>query len=384
MDGDRVPSGDNVHRFILGCASVAGVVVVVIVIGLLIGAVKFIVPINWASYGSGKRTSAILAWERSNHLSSKVRRFCGRLNRFPPFIRSWARANTCCGKLLLALLFGTGVALMCTGVGYIYGGNGAEEPYRFEGQYSQFTLLTMTYDARIWNLKMYIKHYSRCSSVKEIVVVWNKGVPLKPSDFDSAVPVRIRVEPENSLNNRFKMDPFIKTRAVLELDDDIMMTCDDIERGFKVWREHPERIIGFYPRLISGNPLRYRPEKFARSHHGYNMILTGAAFVDSQFAFRKYWGSEAKAGRDLVDHFFNCEDVLLNYLYANSTSSRTVEYVKPAWAIDTSKFSGAAISKDTRAHYRIRSNCLAKFAQMYGSLAGRMWEFNSRGDGWDV
>ncbi|KAG2672291.1 hypothetical protein I3760_13G034000 [Carya illinoinensis] len=384
MDGDRVPSGDPFWRFILGCASVAVVAVLVILLGVLLGAVKCIIPLNWCVHNSGKRNYAFLAWERSNLLSSKLRRFCSRLNRAPSFLRGWIRPNTCVGRLVIAIIVVIGVALMCTGVKYIYGGNGAEEAYLWKGHYSQFTLLTMTYDARIWNLKMYVKHYSRCSSVREIVVVWNKGVPPKLSDLDSAVPVRIRIEKENSLNNRFKMDPLIKTRAVLELDDDIMMTCDDIERGFKVWRQHPDRIVGFYPRLIDGSPLKYRGEKYARRRKGYNMILTGAAFIDSQVAFGRYWGEAAKQGRELVDNYFNCEDVLLNFLYANASSSRTVEYVRPAWAIDTSKLSGAAISRNTKVHYKYRSKCLLKFSEMYGSLAGRKLEFDSRKDGWDT
>ncbi|KAL0303455.1 UNVERIFIED_CONTAM: Glucosamine inositolphosphorylceramide transferase 1 [Sesamum radiatum] len=114
------------------------------------------------------------------------------------------------------------------------------------------------------------------------------------------------------------------------------------------------------------------------------MILTGAAFMDSQVAFKRYWSKEAAAGRALVDRFFNCEDVLMNYLYANSSSSTVVEYVRPAWAIDTSKFSGVAISRNTQAHYGVRSNCLAKFAEMYGSLTGRKSDFRRRKDGWDV
>ena len=52
------------------------------------------------------------------------------------------------------------------------------------------------------------------------------------SDFDSAVPIRFRVESVNSLNNRFRGDPLIRTEAVLSLDDDIFMTCADLgERG---------------------------------------------------------------------------------------------------------------------------------------------------------
>ncbi|KAL2249344.1 glycosyltransferase family protein 64 protein C5 [Sesamum indicum] len=384
LDGDRVPSGDAVHRFILGSASVVAVAGLVMLVGLLLGAVKCLVPLSWCPHSMEKRSDTFLTWERPNLFSSKLRLFCSRLNRAGLILRARIRPNTCTGIFVLLVTIVGAVMLMCTGVKYIYGGSGAEEPYLLDGHYSQFTLLTMTYDARLWNLKMYIKHYSRCSSVREIVVVWNKGIPPQPGDFDSAVPVRIRVEKNNSLNNRFKVDPLIKTRAVLELDDDIMMTCDDIERGFKVWREHPDRIVGFYPRLINSSPLKYRGEKHARKHNGYNMILTGAAFVDAKVAFERYWTAEAEAGRALVDSYFNCEDVLMNYLYANASSSSVVEYVKPAWAVDTSKLSGVAISRNTQAHYGVRSNCLTKFAGMYGGLTHRKAEFSSRKDGWDV
>jgi len=178
------------------------------------------------------------------------------------FFEGRMNPNTCARRSVFAVIIVTGVTLACIATHYIYGGNGAEEPYPVNGQYSQFTLLTMTYDARLWNLKMFVNHYSKCSSVREIVVVWNKGVPPVLSDLNSAVPVRIRIEPKNSLNNRFKVDPLIETRAVLELDDDIMMRCDDLERGFRVWRLHPERIVGFYPRLADGSPvLEYRDKR---------------------------------------------------------------------------------------------------------------------------
>lgn len=384
VDGDRVPSGDAFHRFVLGSASVVTVAALVVLLGVLLGAIKCIVPLSWCPHDMEKRSDGFLAWERPK-LSSKLRLICSRLNRSSLILRAKTRSNTCTWSLVLIVTILVALMLTCAAVKYLYGGSGAQEPYPFDGRYSQFTLLTMTFDARLWNLKMYVKHYSRCASVREIVVVWNKGVPPLPTDFDSAVPVRIRVEERNSLNNRFKVDPLIKTRAVLELDDDIMMTCNDVERGFRVWRENADRIVGFYPRLINGQQLKYRGEKHARKHNGYNMILTGAAFIDGQMAFKRYWSEEAAPGRDLVDSFFNCEDVLLNYLYANGSSSGVVvEYVRPAWAIDTSKFSGVAISRNTQAHYGVRSNCLEKFAELYGSIANRKLEFSRRKDGWDV
>ncbi|PWA96354.1 glycosyl hydrolase, five-bladed beta-propellor domain-containing protein [Artemisia annua] len=363
-DGDRIHFGDVISRRVVGCGLIVTAGSVIFVIGWLLGLVKWFIPF---AHNVKNKNSLLLIWER---LKLRVR-----LNVNP---------NRFIGKFVISFLLIVSVVIMCVGFWYIYGGNGAEKPYPVDTRFSQFTLLAMTYDARIWNLKMYVNHYSRCASVREIVVVWNKGNPPDPNDFDSAVPVRIRVEKQNSLNNRFRPDPLIKTKAVLELDDDIMMNCDDIERGFKIWRENPERLVGFYPRLVTGPPpLMYRPEKHARKHNGYNMILTGAVFIDREVAFERYWSKEAEAGRETVDEVFNCEDVLMNFLYANGSRDPTVEYVKPKWAIDTSKFSGVAISGNTQAHYRVRGKCLEEFTKIYGGLTDRKVEFGRRADGWD-
>ena len=389
MDGDRVLSGDSGRRFFLGCASVMAVFGLVMLLGAVFGAVKCIIPINWCPHNAVKRSDLFLTWEQSNlsSSSSKLRQLCGRLNRAPSFLRGMVKPNTGVGRVVVFLILVAGAVQACMAVKYIFGGDGAEQPYPLKGSYSQFTLLTMTYESRLWNLKMYVKHYSKCASVAEIVVVWNKGEPPSPPselETGTAVPVRVRTEGKNSLNNRFNDDPLIKNRAVLELDDDIIMSCDDIERGFRAWREHPDRIVGFYPRLAEGTDLKYDGERYARNRKGYNMILTGAAFIDARLAFRRYWSKEAAAGREAVDGYFNCEDVLMNYLYANASSSRTVEYVRPRWVIDTSKFSGVAISGNTQRHYSIRSKCLLKFSEMYGGLEKQKWEFDRREDGWDL
>lgn len=382
MDGDRVPSGDLAARYFLGSMAFLVLVSLVLLFGIVVGVVRCVFPLSMC-FSAGKRSDVPYIWVRPQ-VTSKLHRALSRLNRSSSAIRGRVKLSSCAGASLLLLCFFISIVSVCVGVRSFFGGNGAEEPYPVHGQYSQFTMITMTYEARMWNLKMYIKHYSRCASVREILVVWNKGKPPNPeTDFDSAVPVRIRVEEKNSLNNRFEPDHDIKTRAVFELDDDIMMTCDDLERAFRAWRDHPERIVGFYPRLIDGHPLKYRNERYARNKQGYNMILTGAAFLDSEVAFSKYWSQEAKQGRALVDELFNCEDILLNFILANSSMLRTVEYIHPAWAVDTSKLSSSAISRDTKVHYMKRTNCLLRFSELYGGLPLRKQEFGSRGDGWD-
>ncbi|KAL0874890.1 hypothetical protein Bca101_024595 [Brassica carinata] len=385
VDGDRVTSGDLFLRVFLGYASLVAAITVVVLLGFLLGILNCIFPSTWCvNYYAGKRTDTVLNLETTSFVSEQLRRMCSRFNRVPPFLRGLVKSHSRLGRLALGLILVLGVLLTGVGIIYICGGSGAVLPYSFKGHVSQFTLATMTYDARLWNLKMYVKHYSRCPSVKEILVIWNKGPPPELTELDSAVPVRIRVEKLNSLNNRFNVDSLIKTRAVLELDDDIMMSCDTIEKGFRVWREHPERLVGYYPRFVD-ETMTYSAEKFARSHKGYNMILTGAAFMDVGFAFGLYQSEKARLGREFVDEQFNCEDVLLNFLYANvSGLVKAVEYVRPSLAIDTSKFSGVAISGNTNQHYMKRSKCLRRFSDLYGSLSDRRWEFGGRTDGWDL
>ncbi|TVU45652.1 hypothetical protein EJB05_05143, partial [Eragrostis curvula] len=382
MDGDRVPSGDSVHRLTIGYMFYGATCILVLLLGGLIGAIKCIVPLRWYLPHTEKRSDSF-SMQQQFFIYHNFGFLISNANKLGSFIGGRINYRTWKGRIYTSGIMLILVVVTCLGTYYIYAGNGVEEPYPIKGRYSQFTLLTMTYDARLWNLKMFVEHYSKCASVKEIVVVWNKGRPPLQSELKSLVPIRVRVENKNTLNNRFNIDSEIKTRAVMELDDDIMMTCDDLERGFKVWREHPDRIVGYYPRLAEGSPLEYRNERFARRQIGYNMVLTGAAFMDHGLAFKRYWSKEAKIGRQIVDSFFNCEDVLLNFLFANASSTSTVDYVKPAWAIDMSKFSGVAISRNTQAHYHVRSTCLAKFSEIYGNLTAKRI-FSSRGDGWDV
>ncbi len=62
--------------------------------------------------------------------------------------------------------------------------------------------------------------------------MWNSG-PLPDVARDlpgAAVPVRVRAEVANSLNNRFRPDPLLRTRAVLQLDDDTLIRYEDHAR----------------------------------------------------------------------------------------------------------------------------------------------------------
>jgi Glycosyl transferase family 64 domain len=280
-------------------------------------------------------------------------------------------------------------------------------PLEVGGQYSRFTLLVMSYESRRSLLEGYIRNYQQCPSVGEILVVWNQqqqemtsinrttllSLPPPPDplkDFPWAtVPIRVRAHSNNSLTNRYYPDDQLRFRGVLSLDDDLRIPCIDIERAFARWRTSPSSLTGFVPRLaeVSVNP-RYQTEQESIAKGWYNLILTGAAFIDSRAAFAAYWNKDSKPmqeARNVVDSLFNCDDLLMNFVVANRTESPTnrrgkkqgsVLYVRPSRRLDLSWWSGVGLSHSVNHFLQDAEMCLIEFEKIFGRWPLRAEEYN--------
>jgi hypothetical protein len=193
------------------------------------------------------------------------------------------------------------------------------------GAFSRFTVVITSFSLRINTLQSVVTHYSRCPSVAQILVVWNGGQVPVEGTITAAVPVKFREERSPSLNNRFKPDSIanIPTRAVLSLDDDVLLRCADVENAFAEWRRHPEGLAGFHPRLLSANPGGYLDEQETLTAGKYNALFTGAVFMDADKWFKEYWSVSNMKGRNVVDSYFSCEDILMNFVIGNVSSLST-------------------------------------------------------------
>lgn len=240
------------------------------------------------------------------------------------------------------------------------------------GQFSRFTLIVMSYESRRSLLEGYIRHYSQCPSVGEILIVWNRGNPAPDpaKDFPwASVPVRVRIELTNSLNNRYRPDPNLRFRGVLSLEDDLRIPCADVERTFATWRGEPNALTGFCPRLaeVSSTP-RYQSEPEIIDKGWYNLILTGAAFIDSRKAFAAYWSEAVSRGRAVVDQVHNCDDLLMNFAIGNATKGRkhaTVAYIRPSRRVDVSWWSGVGLSHAVKHFREDAEHCLVEFEKLF-------------------
>lgn len=202
------------------------------------------------------------------------------------------------------------------------------------------------------------------------------------------------------MSNRYQVDPHFRFRAVLSLDDDILMPCSDVEHAFARWRENPDLIVGWYPRLAEGQVYKeggewrkrwwYRGEPAAIADGQYNLVLTGAAFLDTRAALPAYWAPQLEEARALVDRLQNCDDLLMNFVVANLTLAagqgrnasllpQAVQYMRPSRRIDVSWASGVGLSHAVQHFIDDAEECLGKFSEIFGEVKLRSEVFEWSG-----
>ncbi|XP_011872758.1 PREDICTED: exostosin-2 isoform X2 [Vollenhovia emeryi] len=144
-----------------------------------------------------------------------------------------------------------------------------------------FTAVILTYD-RLELLFLLINKLVKVPSLSKVLVIWNnqhKDPPHSTRWPKVNKPLKVIQTKENKLSNRFYPYDEIETEAVLSIDDDIiMLTADEVEFAYEVWREFPDRIVGFPSRLHmwdnGTNCWKYESEWT----NSISMVLTGAAF----------------------------------------------------------------------------------------------------------
>ncbi|GIX96492.1 hypothetical protein CEXT_261751 [Caerostris extrusa] len=149
-----------------------------------------------------------------------------------------------------------------------------------------FTAVILTYD-RLESLFQVILKVVQAPSLAKVLVVWNNQVKAPPPASiwpKINKPLKVVQTKENRLSNRFYPYDEIETEAVLAIDDDIvMLTADELEFAYEVWREFPDRIVGFPSRvhLYDNTTKKWKYE--SEWTNEISMVLTGAAFFITNF-----------------------------------------------------------------------------------------------------
>lgn len=241
-----------------------------------------------------------------------------------------------------------------------------------------FTAVVLTYD-RVSSLYKVVQQLAQVPSLVKIVVVWNNQKKRPPSSSSWPKlnkPLKVIQTTANKLSNRFYPYQDIETEAVLAIDDDILMlTSDELEFGFEVWREFPDRIVGFPSRVHlwdnSTNQWKYESEWT----NDVSMVLTGAAFYHKHYSY-EYFERLPIAVRQWVDDHMNCEDIAMNFLVANISGKAPIK-VAPRKKFKCPECARLDNLSNDLQHLAARSECVNIFTRAFGGMPLQTVEFRA-------
>jgi len=235
-----------------------------------------------------------------------------------------------------------------------------------------FTALILTYN-RLESLFQVITKVSKVESLTRVVVVWNHQT-ISPPPVEEwpriSKPLKVIQTSANKLSNRFYPYSEIETECVLSMDDDIsMLTSDELEFGYQVWREFPDRIVGFPSRTHKYDNTSDQFKYESEWTNDLSMVLTGVSF------YHKYWHylytaaptMEQKTIKDWVDKHINCEDIAFNMMVANATGKAPIKVgPRKKFKCSTPSCENSGMLSASAGHLVERSSCLDSFVKIYG------------------
>nr|AKT94859.1 glycosyltransferase family protein 2 [Populus tomentosa] len=230
-------------------------------------------------------------------------------------------------------------------------------------------------------LKQSISHYASCSGLESIHIVWSE--PNPPSDSLSTflnhviesktrglkkVELSFDINKEDSLNNRFKEIPGLKTDAVFSIDDDVVFPCSSVEFAFKVWQSAPNAMVGFVPRAHWVDKTLGKTDYYTYGGWWsvwwtgtYSMVLSKAAFFHKKY-LRMYTNEMPKSIKEFVTKNRNCEDIAMSFLVANATGA------PPIWVKGKIFEIGSTGISSLGGHGERRTRCVNRFAAEFGRM----------------
>ena len=202
----------------------------------------------------------------------------------------------------------------------------------------------------------------------KVLVLWRCEVPPPPANRwpdKLGLPVRVKVEGVKSLNVRFFPYEEIETDAVFNLDDDVMLTTDEVDFAFGVWKEFPDRLVGYPGRSHfwdeAGSKWRYA------SHwtNEYSMVLTSGALYHRYYNYL-YMNSLSPMLLSRVEELNNCEDILFNFLLAHVTRRSPIKVTGRKQHKESSRNLQGVVEEE--AAVEVRQGCLEEFADWFGYM----------------
>ncbi|KAB1274180.1 Exostosin-like 2 [Camelus dromedarius] len=284
-----------------------------------------------------------------------------------------------------------------------------------------FTLIMQTYN-RTDLLFRLLNHYQAIPYLHKVIVVWNNVGEKGPDELWNSlgphpVPVIFKLQTTNRVRNRLQVFPELETNAVLMIDDDMLISAQDLVFAFSVWqrgesdlvcgtavrkrsgvryggeeaiwcvvqqrlesrdafcKQFPDQIVGFVPRKhVSTSSGVYSYGGFELQTPGsgtgdhYSLVLIGASFFSSKYL--ELFQRQPAVIHALIDEMQNCDDIAMNFIIAKHSGKPSGVFVKPVnmGSLEKETNGGYSGMWHRAEHFLQRSYCINKLAAIYDGM----------------
>ncbi|VEN57738.1 unnamed protein product [Callosobruchus maculatus] len=225
-----------------------------------------------------------------------------------------------------------------------------------------------------------INYAGRSKYVSKILVVWSNekrptakikwpGLPLHVPLHIIQPSVNSNVENEltkSSISQRFFTHKEIETEAILSLDEDTIITTDEIDFAFTVWKQFPDRIVGYPGRSHYWDDSKSTWGYTSKWTNDYSIVLTGAAFYHRYYNYL-YTEWLSPLLHKTVEQSQNCEDILMNFLVSHVTRRPPIK-VTQRKQYKEQPSAGSWSPWNDPDHFIQRQTCLNTFAAVFGYM----------------
>lgn len=225
---------------------------------------------------------------------------------------------------------------------------------------------TLTHSSPLLRL---IRNVSKSNNVARIIVIWNSETPppLWNKWPPSPVPINLIHPPQKTIGIRFFPHPLIQTDAVLSLDEDAVLTTEEMDFAFKVWQSFPERIVGYPARSHFWDDTKGCWGYTSKWTNEYSIVLTGAAFYHRYYNYLYTYYLNSLLHKT-VDQSQNCEDILMNFLVSHVTKLPPIKVTqrkqyKESMLPGSKSYPSPWNDPD---HFVQRQTCINTFASIFG------------------
>ncbi|XP_046809443.1 exostosin-1 [Lucilia cuprina] len=167
-----------------------------------------------------------------------------------------------------------------------------------------------------------------------------------------------------SISQRFYPYDEIQTDAVLSLDEDAILNTDELDFAYTVWRDFPDRIVGYPARAHFWDDSKNAWGYTSKWTNYYSIVLTGAAFYHHYYNYL-YTNWLSLLLLKTVQQSSNCEDILMNFLVSHVTRKAPIKVTQRKGYKD--RETGRSPWNDPD-HFIQRQSCLNTFAAVFGYM----------------